>query len=170
MAKPQTLAEYKEATGRRFRRTKEQMKRGLSREASFQEWLKNGAMPSTEEEKAKREPGRPRIRRTKQEIKRGLTIEEALEERKKDGRFNKKDPLPMIEKRGYVCGHDERNCQVPHKDPDFENIPNQCVGFMVYKNEDGIDVIVNCVCDCHRHAFQINKYGKIMPDYIKLDR
>lgn len=156
MAKPQTLAEYHEATGRRFRRTKDQMRRGLDRDASFKEWVATGAMPSKAEDRAKRPPDRPRIRRTKLEVKQGLTIEEAFEARKKAGKLDKaKDDIR--ETRGYVCGQDDRNCQLARTDPDFEDVNNQCVGFKLYKDDDDMTVIVNCVCECHSTAFEINR-------------
>jgi len=36
-----TVEEYKEKTGKRYRRTKDQMQRGLSIDESFEEFLKN---------------------------------------------------------------------------------------------------------------------------------
>lgn len=158
MGKPQTIEEYKQVTGRRFRRTREQMKRGLDRDASFKEWLEHGSMSSSEDEKAKRPKDQPRIRRTKSEIKLGLTIEQALEERKEHGTLHSaREESNIIERSGYLCGHGDRNCQVPTRSPDFATMPNQCSGFKLTKTEEGTDLIINCICDCHRVAFEINK-------------
>jgi len=171
MAKPQTIEEYKKVTGRRFRRTKDQMARRLTPEKAFQEWLANGSMPSKPEEKAQRPDDIPRIRRTNDEIQRGLTIEDAYKERKDKGTLNRRQESLTREVCAHLCGVNDRNCELPRRDADYKNIPNQCIGFQIIKDRDGdgIDVIINCRCDCHHTAFEINKFGHIKPQYIKAE-
>jgi hypothetical protein len=143
--KPQTPQEYSKSFGRRFRRTKEQMKRGLDRDASFKEWLEIGDVPT---ETKVRPTDQPRIRRTKDEIKRELTIEEAFNERKKSGTLDRDKVSPIREISGLVCDDPDKNCK------NDSEILNQCPGFKLYKDDDGVEVIMNCMCECHKMAYQ----------------